>query len=292
DWHWDRDPQGLTIGEGSLYLLPRDMAKLGYLYLHQGEWDGRQLLPAGWADVLRHASVNTHASGDPEQSYSNFIWIFPDKHVYMMNGKNGQLIVVFPDLDVVVVTTARKQVRYRALIDAVSGAVKSGAGLPSNPNGVAQLADAIKDAAIEKPGPVGPTPGIASTISGKTYRFDDNEFGLKSFTLDLTEPHPHFDVEFSQRYPAGSSVTFTQPIGLDGIYRKGAPKASDPSIGHITEARGTWLNGQTFVIDVPVVGSGEQQEVVLSFNGKKLNLHRTVAVGEGQDISVDGEQGD
>jgi CubicO group peptidase (beta-lactamase class C family) len=30
DWHWDRDPQGLTIGEGMLYLLPRDMAKIGF----------------------------------------------------------------------------------------------------------------------------------------------------------------------------------------------------------------------------------------------------------------------
>ena len=37
DWHWDRDPQGLTIGDGMLFLLPRDMAKIGYLYLHHGE---------------------------------------------------------------------------------------------------------------------------------------------------------------------------------------------------------------------------------------------------------------
>lgn len=289
DWHWDRDPQGLTKGEGMLDLLPRDMAKLGYLYLHHGEWDRRQLLPAGWADVLSHAIVNMRASYDPQQSYSNFFWVFPDRHVYMMNGKNGQLIVVFPDLDVVVVTTARKQVRFRVLIDAVSGAVKSQSALPPNPNAARQLADAIKDAEIEKPTPVGPTPEIASAISGKMYKFSDDS-GLRSFTLDLTGPHPHFDVEVSLRYPAGSSVKYSQPIGLDGYYRKGARKLSDPGIGHITEARGTWLNGQTFVIDVPVLGSGEQQEVVLTFSGKKLNFHRTVAVGEGQDISADGEQ--
>ena len=289
-WHWDRDPQGLTKGAEALYLLPRDMAKLGYLYLHHGEWEGRQLLPHGWADVLNHTLVNVHASGDPNESYSNFFWVFPDRHVYRMDGKNGQLIVVFPDLDVVVVTTARKQVRYKTLIDAVSGAVKSGPALPPNPDAIRQLADAIKDAAIEKPISIGPTPEIASAISGKTYKFFDDDVGLRSFMLDLTDPQPHFDVEFSSRYPAGSSVKYSQPIGLDGFYRKGAPRASDPGIGHITEARGTWLNGQTFVIDVPVIGSGEQQEVTLTFSGKKLNLHRTVAVGEGQDVSVDGEQ--
>ena len=292
DCHWDRDPQGLTMGHGMLYLLPRDMAKLGYLYLHHGEWEGKQLLPPGWADVLSHTLVNVHASDDPDESYSNFIWVFPDRHVYMMNGKNGQLIVVFPDLDVVVVTTARKQVRYKTLIDAVSGAIKSGSALPSNPKALEQLANAISNAAVEKPAPVGPTPDIASAISGKTYKFPDSEFGLKSFTLDLNDPHPHFDVEFSLRYPAASSVKYSQPMGLDGFYRKGAPKASDPGIGHVTEARGTWLNGQTFVIDVPVVGYGEQQKLVLTFSGKTLNLLRTVDVGEGQDVSFDGQQGD
>jgi CubicO group peptidase (beta-lactamase class C family) len=290
DWHWDRDPQGLTMGHGMLYLLPRDMAKIGYLYLHHGEWEGRQLLPPGWADVLNHRLVNVHASDDANESYSNFIWVFPDKHVYMANGKNGQLIVVFPDLDVVVVTTARRQVRYDTLIDAVFGAVKSGSVLPPNPTALGQLAGAIKDAAVEKSTPVGPTPGIASAISGKTYKFPDNEFGLKSFALDLTDTHPHFEVEFASRYPVGSSVKYSQPMGLDGFYHKGAPKASDPGIGHITGAKGTWLNEQTFVIDAPVLGFGEQQEVILTFSGKKLNLHRTVAVGEGQEASFDGEQ--
>jgi CubicO group peptidase (beta-lactamase class C family) len=292
DWHWDRDPQGLTIGEGMLYLLPRDMAKIGYLYLRHGEWEGKRLLPPGWADILNHTIVNMHASYDPNQSYSNFFWVFPDKHVYMANGKNGQLIVVFPDLDVVAVTTARKQVRFRALIDAISGAVKSESALPSDPNAAEQLADAIKDAAVEKPTPVGPTPEIASAISGKTYKFPDNDLRLRSFTLDLTDPRPHFEFELDLRFPVGSSVKYSQPIGLDGFYRKGSPRLSDPNPGHITAARGTWLNGQTFVIDAPDLGYGEQQKIVLSFSGRKLNFHRTVDVGEGWEASVDGELGD
>ena len=292
DWHWDRDPQGLTIGEGMLYLPPRDAAKIGYLYLHHGEWDGQRLLPPGWADVLDHTLVNMHASYDPNQSYSNFFWVNPDRRAYMANGKNGQLIAVFPDLDVVAVTTARKQVRYRVLIDAVYGAVKSGSALPSNLDAAGQLADAIKDAAVEKPTPVGPTPDIASAISGKTYKFPDNPLRLTSFTLDLTDPRPHFEFELSLRYPVGSSASYSQPIGLDGLYRRGSPKLSDPGIGHITAAKGTWLNEQTFVIDAPDVGYGEQQKFILTFSGKKLNLHRTVAVGEGWDGSADGEQSD
>lgn len=290
DWHWERDPQGLSKGEGMLYLLPRDMVKIGYLYLHHGEWEGKRLLPSGWADILDHRLVNVHASDDPNESYTNFIWVFPDRHVYMANGKNGQLIMVFPDLDVVAVTTARKQVDYKALINAISRAARSDVALPSNPNATAQLANAIKDVAVEKPTPVSPTPEIASAISGKTYELSENAFGLKSFTLDLAQPRPHFEVEFSLGYPVGSSVRYSLPIGLDGFYRKGEPKPSEPGIGHITEAKGTWLNAQTFVIDAPVLGFGEQQKLVLTFSGKKLHFLRTVDVGEGEDVSVDGEQ--
>jgi CubicO group peptidase (beta-lactamase class C family) len=290
DWHWDRDPQGLTTGEGELFLLPRDMAKIGYLYLRHGEWEGKPLLPQGWADVLNHTIVNMHASHDPNQSYSNFFWIFPDRHVYTASGKDGQLIMVFPDLDVVAVTTSRKSIKFRALIDAVSSAVKSESALPANSNAVEELANAIKDAAVEKPTPVGPTPEMAAAISGKTYKFSDNDLGLKSLTLDLTDPRPHLEIESHLRNPAGSSVAYDTPIGLDGLYRKGAPALSGLYPGHIPAAKGTWLSGQTFQIDTQDIGYGTQIKYVLSFNGDKLNIRRTDE--EGWEVSADGERGD
>jgi CubicO group peptidase (beta-lactamase class C family) len=290
DWHWDRDPQELTIGNGMLFLLPRDMAKIGYLYLHHGQWEGAQLLPPGWADILNHSLVNMHAPNDPSLSYSNYFWVFPDKRVFMANGKDGQLIVVFPDLDIVVVTTARKQVRYGALIDAVSGAVKSDSALPPNPGAVEQLSSAINDATVEKPTPVGPTPEIASAISGKRYTFPDNILGLRSLTLFLTGPRPHFEYEQYLSFPAGTSVTYDMPIGLDGFYRRGSPALFGHYPGHIPAAKGSWKDGSTFVIDTQDIGYGTQLEHVLSFNGKKLNFRRIDE--EGWEVSVDGEQGD
>ena len=290
DWHWARDPQGLTTGEGELFLLPRDMAKIGYLYLRHGEWEGKPLLAPGWADVLNHTLVNMHASWDSKLSYSNFIWVFPDKRAYQANGKDGQLITVFPDLDIVAVTTSRKFVKLEALIDAVSSAVKFESALPPNPNAVEMLADAIKDAAVEKPTPVGPTPEMAAAISGKTYKFPDNDLGLRSLTLELTDSRPHVETKSSLRYPSGSSITYDSPIGLDGLYRKGAPALDGLYPGHIPAVKGTWLNGQTFRIDTQDIGYGTQIKYVLSFNGDKLNIRRTDE--EGWVVSVDGEQGD
>ena len=290
DWHWDRDPQGLTTGDGMLFLLPRDMAKFGYLYLHHGEWEGRQLLPSGWADVLNHRIVNAHASYDPSLSYSNFFWILPERHVYIANGKDGQNIAVFPDLDIVVVTTARKYVPLRSLADRVSSAVKSESALPPNPNAAEQLANAIKDGAVEKPTAVGPTPEIASAISGKTYKFPDNDLELRTLTLSLAGPRPHVEYEQYLRYPVGSSFREDVPIGLDGLYRKGPPALSGAYPGHIPATKGTWSDGQAFVIDAQDIGYGTRIKYVLSFNGDRLHIRRIDE--EGWELSADGKRDD
>jgi CubicO group peptidase (beta-lactamase class C family) len=290
NWHWQREPEGLTIGDGMLAMLPRDMAKIGYLYLRHGQWEGKQLLLPGWADVLNHTLVNMHASFDPNLSYSNFMWVFPDKHAFMANGLHGQLITVFPDLDVVAVTTARERVRFNALIDGVTAAVKSEAALPPNPDAAELLANAIKDAAVEKPSAVGPTPELASAISGKPYKFPDNELGLKSLSLFLTGPNPRIQYELSLRYPPNASVTYEAPIGLDGLFRRGSPTLNGVNPGHIPALKGAWLNGQTFEIDSEDLGQGRKTRYRFSFDGAKLHFH--VAPEHDPQVSVDGEQGD
>ncbi len=290
NWHWEREPEGLSIGSGMLALLSRDMAKIGYLYLRHGQWEGKQLLPPGWADVLSHTLLNTHASDDPNLSYSNFIWVFPDKHVFMASGLNGQLIMVFPDLDVVMVTTAREYVRFRTLIGGVAAAVKSEAALPPNPDGADLLANTTKDAAVEKPSPVSPTPELASMISGKAFKFPDNILGLKSLTLYLTEPNPHLEYALSLKYPPNAAVTYRAPIGLNGLFRQGSPALNGINPGHIPALKGTWLNGQTFELDSEDLGQGRKTRFRFSFDGAKLHFH--FAPEHDPEVSVDGEQSD
>jgi CubicO group peptidase (beta-lactamase class C family) len=51
DVGWPTDPQGIAHGWGDLRLTPHDMAKLGYLFLHQGAWDGKQVVSPEWVDA-------------------------------------------------------------------------------------------------------------------------------------------------------------------------------------------------------------------------------------------------
>lgn len=81
------------------------MAKLGYLYLHNGAWERQQLLPSDWIEKLTQVMIDPHAPGEPERRYSNFFWLIPDKHLYAASGYHDQHIMVFPELDIVAVTT-------------------------------------------------------------------------------------------------------------------------------------------------------------------------------------------
>ncbi len=143
--YWRHDPEGITTGGNALSMLPRDMAKIGYLYLRNGEWEGKRLLPPDWINRISLAAVNMNLSREPDMRYSNFFWALPNKHVYMAVGYHCQLIMVFTELDIVAVTTARDFCPFSKLADYISSAVKSEGALPSDAAGADLLANKIRE---------------------------------------------------------------------------------------------------------------------------------------------------
>ena len=300
--NWWQDPQGITVGGYGLFLEPRDMAKIGYLYLRNGVWEGQQLLPLAWIDKVNHAAIDMHL--EPGLRYSNCFWALPEKHVYMAVGYRGQVVMVFPDLDIVAVTTGRDSFSLNKFADLIAGSVKSDTSLPTDPASVQLLASKILDISIEKPTEVGPTSTMAATISGKVYHFPPNEVSLKSLSLILTDPQPRYDIETYSHDATKSGPRFTGPIGLDGLYRKGNltdQGASNPFFGGppkvrvVNAVKGTWIDdhpdNHTFVIDWRVLGlaNSPEERWTLTFDGEKLNVR--VKFGFRPEISVDGKTG-
>jgi CubicO group peptidase (beta-lactamase class C family) len=279
---WRRDPQKLPIGGFGLAMRPRDMAKIGYLYLRKGEWAGKQLLPADFFDAVGHASVNMNARFDPSLRYANQFWAIPDKHVYMSVGYHCQVVMVLPERDIVAVMTATNFCSFGKLAGEISGAVKSDTALPADPATAEQLTKAIADVSTEKPTPVGPTPAIASAISGRTYKFSDNAAGIKTLTLFLADENPRYSVETNAGDPARRHLD--GPIGLDGLYRKTAP-----SFLGIRAVKGTWQNEQTFVVDLQYVGLGDAWTWTLTFDGDKVALRGKAR--DGRVVSAEGTAG-
>jgi len=135
-WGWQSAPEGVAFGGGGLNITPRAMAKFGYLYLEDGDWNGRQIVPADWVET---------SVADPHYGYQ---WWRLGNGGYAALGYGGQRIVVIPDLEMVVVITGEfSGATSRYLVDAfIVPAAKSSEPLPENPAGAALLESRTSEA--------------------------------------------------------------------------------------------------------------------------------------------------
>jgi CubicO group peptidase (beta-lactamase class C family) len=144
DVEWPANPQGISIGWGELHMRPHDMAKIGYLYLNEGEWSGEQVVPVDWV----RASTRKHISATLQDGYG-YQWWVADDGVFMALGYAGQYIVVVPEQELVVVFTSDLEeedfyLPQELLTTFIIPAVESSGRLPANPDGVARLEAAIE----------------------------------------------------------------------------------------------------------------------------------------------------
>jgi len=100
DYEWRYDPQGLSEGGSGLNLTARDMAKIGFLWLNNGTWDGEQLVSSSWVA----ASTQVQA---PESNYGYQWRIDPTVDAYYAFGYRSlaQYVWVQPKNDLIVVFT-------------------------------------------------------------------------------------------------------------------------------------------------------------------------------------------
>ena len=105
DFHWKKTPTGHPDTEGGLYLSATDLAKIGYLYLYDGVWDGRRILPAGW---VKDATTRYAKTTSPAWDYGYQWWLTTrgDVEVWAGRGFGGQYLVVIPARDIVGVVHA------------------------------------------------------------------------------------------------------------------------------------------------------------------------------------------
>lgn len=266
---WGRvDGQGVTDGEAGLSLAPLDMARIGYLYLHNGMWDGRQIIAPSWVERAREGSVPATFGFH----YANLWWSLPEKDAYMARGRHSQLILVLPKLDIVATMTGvlRDDEYYSAsrLIDDIANAVRSDQPLPADPIAASLLAASLREAATERPSAVGGTPELAKAISGKTYQLYDNALRIKTFVLNFFDSDSSWEITTDTGKSDQPTQRFSGLMGLDGIFRK-----SPPAFYGINAAKGRWLNEHTFALERRILGHSETQNWVLAFDGDKVTVN-------------------
>ena len=101
EYRWPADPDGNPLGYGHLELRPRDLLRLGELYLDEG----RVLLPASYVAA---ATTAQSGGGPPEGVPYGYLWWIAEDGGYrsfFAGGYGGQYLTVVPELALVVVTT-------------------------------------------------------------------------------------------------------------------------------------------------------------------------------------------
>jgi CubicO group peptidase (beta-lactamase class C family) len=114
----ESDASGTLVGSSFSYATARDWARFGYLYLRDGVWERERILPEGWVDYSR-----TPTPTAPLGNYGAHFWLnagIPERDVasprpaipsdaFYASGFEGQVVVVIPSHDLVVVRLGLQQ---------------------------------------------------------------------------------------------------------------------------------------------------------------------------------------
>ena len=274
---WGSDPQQTTLAGYGLHLRPADLAKLAFLYLHNGEWDGQQIVPAEWvAD-----STSEHIRKEDDSGYGYLWTVYPDDGHYAALGLGGQQIHVYPSRNLIVVVTASLESFAEApeiegmLNDFILPAIQADESLAENAAAVTRL-EAVLQTVANPVQAVPPLPEIAEEISNSLYTFGENPMGWQTLELFFEPGAPSAGVLLN-----GAPLV----VGMDNIYR-----LSTSLPGGELLLRGHWEQDNLFILDYPypltgstVLGELGQAEFHFHFIGDRLDVvvQQLVFGGEG-----------
>ena len=112
-YYWETCPKGITKGGWGLFLCAEDMAKLGQLYLQRGKWNGQQLVSEYWIEIstARHLKTQNGTYG-----YGYQLWMEQRPGSFEYNGMLGQNVIIYPDMDMVLITNAGNKEMFQDCI--------------------------------------------------------------------------------------------------------------------------------------------------------------------------------
>lgn len=269
DWHWWQDPQKLSVGGYGLYLRTPDMAKIGWLYLNNGAWQGRQIVPAEWVRKVYRASVPMFGPDEPWR-YADFWWTLPARKAYMAVGHLGQVILVMPESGIVAAMTGSAyNPNLPAIVDQLQAAARSPQALPPDAQGVALLRQRVREAASEKAVTVPAAPALAQEVSGRTWRFAANALGVREVSVNLGDAATLRVVSAAR--PGGPVRTVVSPLGLQGVSAIG-----DAGSDGIVASRAHWVDERTLRVLQHWPQEARTFTYELRFDGRRLEVAYTV----------------
>ena len=275
DLYWAMSPENVSSGYSGIYMQPADMAKFGYLYLRNGNWNGEQLISKQW--IKESTKLQIKANWGPLLPEYGYMWWINRFGGYAALGYGGQYIFVVPEHDLVVVFTSGlfqgNDFFYPGewMENYIMPSVKSDKPLENNKTASERLQKAVDTVQkAPQPQPVGTLPAIAGKISGKTYNLGNSETltfwfdGVNECKADLNSKN-------------------ILKIGLDGDFRiNNVGNLITGGLDYHGALRGRWLDEKTFQIDFRVLEEGFETVYTAKFEDERIELKSTTNMSDGE----------
>jgi CubicO group peptidase (beta-lactamase class C family) len=278
---WETNFQGISLGGYGLRVRTEDIAKFGQLYLQNGRWQGKQLLPAAWIQMAtsKQVSNGSNPESDWNQGYGFQFWRCRH-NAYRGDGAFGQFCLVMPDQDAVIAITSgtgNMQAVLNVIWDKFLPACRQ---KKLRPDRVSQGELGKRLANLRVPPVRGAkTSALAAEILNCRYVFPANDQKLGSVSVQSTDNGQNITLvmEFD-----GKEIRL--PAGYEQYLRGHAPLSmgllsefpSEPMAGTFA-----WTADDTIAIKVCAYGTPYHLIFRLKFDGDKLMLDREANVSFG-----------
>lgn len=300
---WEACPKGITKGGWGLFLCPEDAAKLGQLYLDQGRWKGNQIVDEAWVRESVSRKMDTPAKMS-DWGYGYQIWMGGRPGSFLFNGMLGQNVIVYPDLNMVIVTNAGSNELFvkSKLMDVIQSYFAKDfdppATLPENPvayDGLLRTCRCLETVREVHPakerggwgsGKRGRRPrGLRSQtqmcrLNGAFYRLERQQAGL--FPLIMQVFHNNFTDGISSigfQYEGGRSFLLIKAGALSKRLEIGFSKAVINEISihgepYLTAVKGSFTSDEedrmVLKLDIAFLEEAARRKLKIFFEGEEI----------------------
>jgi CubicO group peptidase (beta-lactamase class C family) len=272
---WETSPQGINTGGWGLRIKTEDIAKLGMLYLQNGIWNGKQVLPASWAkEATAYKVPNSPMKGqdtstsDWQQGYCYQFWRC--RHDFFRgDGAQGQYCLVSRDLNTVIAITSEVQDMQKTLNyvwDYLLPGIKP-AALPADTANQNALKQKLATLTL-LPAKTNLGQSTQAQVSGKTFNILDNPLTVSQASLTFKGDECSFvlkGIETEQKITCGLNKWIKGETPTVGVSTKNGAARK-------IVASGRWTTDKTFVISLQYYETPNGDLVICNFENNTLTI--------------------
>lgn len=288
DMDWEVDPAGINVGGWGLRLKTEDIAKFGQLYLQEGKWNEKQIIPANWvkeatlAHILQPGKDEDRDKSDWLQGYGYQFWRCRN-NAYRGDGAYGQYCVVIPEKQMVVAITSETPDLQIILDHVWEHLIPEGNQKLGTDNANEKLlSQRLSNLAVQLPQGMASTRTV-SKVNARKYELAANTLGIRQVSFQFSPNEAVLklsDEQGEHSIPVGINKWKAGKTHMNMDWIKLIPTPIPGNVALNTMTTGNWTDQNTFEITLRYIDTAHYQTLVCKFDKRnvKVEIRKSLAL--------------